>query len=134
MFLRKKFDSMKGKTNINWQNLIGEKEGETYIKKKYELEGRYKSGMMKSGTESIEDCKVDKVRGKVTYIFQKGLHETIDKMQENIKELNQIIKDNKSKLLLVNIPIRDKDCRGEYIENTKYIFEKLNKSVFNICL
>ena len=25
--VRKKFDSMKGKTNINWQNLIGEKEG-----------------------------------------------------------------------------------------------------------
>ena len=85
--VRKKFDSMKGKTNINWQNLIGEKEGETYIKKKYELEGRYKSGMMKSVTESIEDCKVDKVRGKVTYIFQKGLHETIANMQKNIKEL-----------------------------------------------
>ena len=97
--VRKKFDSMKGKTNINWQNLIGEKEGETYIKKKYELEGRYKSGMMKSVTESIEDCKVDKVRGKVTYIFQKGLHETIANMQKNIKEL----KDRKTREIVDHV-------------------------------
>lgn len=80
---------MKKDMNINWQNLINDKEGETFIKKKsYTLEGRYK--YYKMGTdaqETIKDCKVDKVRGKATYVFQKGLHETIDDMIDKIEKL-----------------------------------------------
>ena len=65
-------------------------------------------------------------------LTQKNNRRFIDENIKNIKELDQIIKDNKSKLLLVNIPLRDKDCREDYIKNTKYIFEKLNKSKVKI--
>ena len=49
--------------------------------------------------ETIEDCKVDKVRGKVTYIFQKGLHETIASITKNIEKL----KDRKTREIVDNV-------------------------------